>query len=65
MGMDENDSRFSLRLPRDIMKQVRHEAAEREISINSTFVEIISEWLELRRDLLPISEGRHQQRHIA
>jgi Leu/Phe-tRNA-protein transferase len=63
--MEEKDARFSLRLPRDIMKQVRHEAAEWEMSINSAFAEIISEWLESRRDRLPISEGKRQQRRIA
>jgi hypothetical protein len=64
-GDADKDSRFSLRLPRDLMKEVRHEAAERELSINGTFVEIISEWLESHHAPLPISGDMHRQRRIA
>ena len=39
-------TRYTLRLPRELMKRVRHAAADRELSINNTLVELISESLE-------------------
>jgi hypothetical protein len=50
----EDETRFTLRISRELMKQVRHVAADRELSLNATLVELISEQLESLHDLLPI-----------
>ena len=63
MGKDE--CKFTWRLPHELMMQIRHEAADRELSLNATITEITSEWFESRRDPLPTSEDKRQLRRTA
>ena len=58
------EDRITLRLPQELKKKIRYVAAERETSINGALVEIISEWFELRRELLPISGDTNQSHRI-
>ena|GEM_PF-6376362 len=57
-GMGKDEYKFTLRLPRELMKQIRHEAADRELSLNSTMTEIISEWFEFRHVYPPTLEDK-------
>jgi predicted DNA binding CopG/RHH family protein len=42
----EDETRFTLRLPRDLLKKVKHKAIEQELSANSTIVVLLEQALE-------------------
>jgi predicted DNA binding CopG/RHH family protein len=42
----EGETRFTLRLPRDLLKKVKHKAVEEEMSANSTIVVLLEQAFE-------------------
>lgn len=51
-----------VRLDDELHRQLRHEAAERDLSMNSCIVILLTEALEARRASFPIEERNLQRR---
>lgn len=56
---NNDESRYALRIPRELFKELRLYAAMQEKSINAAIVEIIEEKLESCRFQLPNAQENH------
>ena len=56
---ETKETRLTLRIPNDLAKLVKHNAVDRECSVNSAILCLISEALELDHVHSPTSQETH------
>ena len=61
-GGEEEMRQTYLRLDDELHRQLRYEAAERDLSMNSCIIALLKEALEVRRASFPIEERNLQRR---
>jgi predicted DNA binding CopG/RHH family protein len=54
----EDEVRFTLRLPRDLLKRVKHKAVEKDMSTNSVIAVLLEQALESPHELTPIAQHK-------
>ena len=54
----EDETRFTLRLPRDLLKKVKLKAVEEEMSANSIIVVLLEQVLESPHESIPTVQHR-------
>jgi predicted DNA binding CopG/RHH family protein len=54
----EDEARFTLRLPRDLLKRVKHKAVEEDMSTNSVIAVLLEQALESPHEPTPIAQHK-------